>query len=178
MPWQRPHLALDHSCENCSEVLHVSTLQLRHDPCIQQHQAELSEGWLHFHDERVTQIHNGRLLFAAGADAGCALHQDVPRVQVSMHKVVNKDLEDEQVLDLIPTKPAHTKPQADSMDSCSLLFPAVHVWHLQQSKWLLAKTNCVERVWVLLTLGESAELREAILPICERYGRTARSSSR
>lgn len=25
-PWQRPHLALDHSCENCPEVPHVSTL--------------------------------------------------------------------------------------------------------------------------------------------------------
>lgn len=43
-----------------------------------------------------------------------------------MDEVVNKDLEDEQVLEqLIPNKLAHTKPQADSMDSCSLLFPVV-----------------------------------------------------
>lgn len=109
-PRQRPYLALDHSCENRSEVLQVSALQLRHDPRIQQHQAEPPEGWLHFHHKRVTQVHDGCLLPAAGADVGCALDQDVPRVQVSMDKVVNKDLEDGQVLEqLVPTKHAHTK---------------------------------------------------------------------
>lgn len=36
------------------------------------------------------------------------MNQDVPRVQVSMDKVVNKDLEDGQVLEqLVPIKHAH-----------------------------------------------------------------------
>lgn len=107
-PQQRPHLALDHSCENRPEVLQVSALQLCHNPRVQQHQAEPPEGWLHFHHERVTQIHDGCLLLAAGAEVGRALNQDVPRVQVSMDKVVNKDLEDGQVLEqLVPIKHAH-----------------------------------------------------------------------
>lgn len=120
----QPHLALDHSRENRAEVLHVSALQLRHDPRVQQHQAEPPEGWLHLHHQRVAQVHDGRPLPAAGAGLGRALHQDVPGVQVSVHKVVNKDLEDRQASEQpIPTKPAHAKPQANSVGlfpDCSL----------------------------------------------------------
>lgn len=93
----QPHLALDHSGENGAEVLHVGALQLRHDPRVQQHEAEPPQGRLHLHHQRVAQVHHGRLLPAARAGLGRALHQDVPGVQVSVHKVVDEDLEDRQV---------------------------------------------------------------------------------
>lgn len=119
-------LALDHSCENRPEVPHVSTLQLCHDPCVQQHQAEPPQGRLHFHHECVTQVHDGCLLLAAGAGVGRALNQDVPRVQVSMDKVVNKDLEDGKALEpLIPTKPTHTKTAGQQQRFVSGLFTII-----------------------------------------------------
>ncbi|KAI6079876.1 Trichohyalin-like isoform X2 [Aix galericulata] len=92
-----PHLALHHSGENGAEVLHVGALQLRHDPRVQQHEAEPLQGRPHLHHQRVARVHHGRLLPAAGAGLGRALHQDVPGVQVSVHKVVDEDLEDRQV---------------------------------------------------------------------------------
>lgn len=50
---------------------------------------------------------------------GRALNQDVPRVQVSVDKVVNKDLENGQVLEqLIPTKPAHAKTPRQTAEIC------------------------------------------------------------
>lgn len=38
----------------------------------------------------------------------------------------------------------------------------VHHPRQPHSKWLLLETSCAEMAWVLLTLGESAELCEAI----------------
>lgn len=89
VPGEGPHLSLHHSSEHGTEVLQVGSLQLGHDARVQQHQAQGVQRRPQLQHQRVTHIHCCHLLRARPA-----LDQDVPGVQVGVHEVVDKDLED------------------------------------------------------------------------------------
>lgn len=81
---------------------------------------------------------------------GRALNQDVPRVQVSMDKVVNKDLEDGKSL-----RAAHynqTYPQQNLQANSKGLFlvcsPSLLMYIILDNHSAL-ETSCAEMAWVL-----------------------------